>query len=247
MKPSVLIVPGAWQLPVAFKPLAAELASADFSASVVSLPTVGGTTTPLATLNDDVAAVRTELDKLVSNGKEVVIYSNSYGGVVASNAVEGYDVASRSATGAPGGVVSIVYASAFMLPKGSSLLDLLGGQPLPWMILEGDRVVGNTSMLPEVAFNDMPPSEQQKWSKEMTWTSLNAFTTPSSYEPWSNGIDCAYIYGLLDNALPLSYQQGMSAVLPAGSKTESEPSGHCAHLSRPANVTSILSKWFPGN
>ncbi|KAK2008445.1 alpha/beta-hydrolase [Colletotrichum eremochloae] len=247
MKPSVLIVPGAWQLPVAFQPLTTELAGADFSASVVSLPTVGGTTTPLATLSDDVAAVRSELDKLVSSGKEVVIYSNSYGGVVASNAVEGYDIASRSASGAPGGVVSIVYASAFMLPKGSSLLDLLGGQPLPWMIVEGDRVVGNTSMLPEVAFNDMPPSEQEKWSKEMTWTALSAFTTPSSYEPWNNGIDCAYLYGLLDNALPLSYQQAMSSVLPAGSKTESEPSGHCAHLSRPANVTSILSRWFPGN
>ncbi|KZL80033.1 hypothetical protein CI238_07260 [Colletotrichum incanum] len=247
MKPSILIVPGAWQLPSAFQPFATELTSADFSASVVSLPTVGGTTTPLATLSDDVAAVRTELDKLVSNGKEVIIYSHSYGGVVASNAVEGYDVATRSAAGASGGVVSIVYASAFMLPKGSSLLDLLGGQPLPWMIVEGDRVVGNATMLPEVGFNDLSASEQEKWAKQMTWTSLSAFTTPSSYEPWNNGIDCAYLYATLDNALPLSYQQAMSGVLPEGSKTESEPSGHCAHLSRPANVTSILSRWYSGN
>ncbi|GJC83568.1 hypothetical protein ColLi_06406 [Colletotrichum liriopes] len=247
MKPSILIVPGAWQLPAAFQPFATELASADFSTSVVSLPTVGGTTTPLATLSDDVAAVRTELDKLVSNGKEVVIYSHSYGGVVASNAVEGYDVATRSAAGAAGGVVSIVYASAFMLPKGSSLLDLLGGQPLPWMIVEDDRVVGNATMLPEVGFNDLSASEQDKWAKEMTWTSLSAFITPSSYEPWNNGIDCAYLYATLDNALPLSYQQAMSGVLPEGSKTESEPSGHCAHLSRPANVTSILSRWYSGN
>ncbi|KAF6833637.1 hypothetical protein CMUS01_06484 [Colletotrichum musicola] len=247
MKPSILIVPGAWQLPSAFQPFATELAGADFSASVVALPTVGGTTTPLATLSDDVAAVRTELDKLVSDGKEVVVYSHSYGGVVASNAVEGYDVASRSAAGNAGGVVSIVYASAFMLPKGNSLLDLLGGVPLPWMIVEEDRVVGNLTMLPEVGFNDLPASEQEKWAKEMTWTSLSAFVTPSSYEPWNNGIECNYLYATLDNALPLSYQQGMSAVLPAGSKTESEPSGHCAHLSRPANVTSILSRWYPGN
>lgn len=136
MKPSILIVPGAWQLPSAFQPFATELAGSDFNASIVALPTVGGTTTPLASLSDDVAAVRTELDKLVADGKEVVIYSHSYGGVVASNAVEGYDVATRSAAGASGGVVSIVYASAFMLPKGSSLLDLLGGEPLPWMIVE---------------------------------------------------------------------------------------------------------------
>ncbi|TEA11323.1 hypothetical protein C8034_v007805 [Colletotrichum sidae] len=247
MKPSVLIVPGAWQLPSAFQPFATELASADFATSVVSLPTVGGTTTPLATLSDDVAAVRTELDKLVGAGKEVVVYSHSYGGVVASNAVEGYDVASRSAAGASGGVVSIVYASAFMLPKGASLLDLLGGQPLPWMVVEEDRVVGNATMLPEVGFNDLPASEQEKWAKEMTWTSLSAFVTPSGYEPWNNGFDCAYLFATEDNALPLSYQQSMAAVLPEGSKTETEPSGHCAHLSRPANVTSILSRWYPGN
>ncbi|KAI8316398.1 hypothetical protein K4K61_007302 [Colletotrichum sp. SAR11_59] len=247
MKPSVLIVPGAWQLPSAFQPFATELASADFNTSIVALPTVGGTTTPLASLSDDVAAVRTELDKLVSDGKEVVIYSHSYGGVVASNAVEGYDVATRTAAGSTGGVVSIVYASAFMLPKGSSLLDLLGGTPLPWMVVEGDRVVGNATMLPEVGFNDLPASEQEKWASQMTWTALGAFTNASSYEPWSNGIDCAYLYATLDNALPLSYQQGMSAVLPAGSQTESEPSGHCAHLSRPSNVTSILSRWYPGN
>uniref|UniRef100_L2GBV1 AB hydrolase-1 domain-containing protein n=1 Tax=Colletotrichum fructicola (strain Nara gc5) TaxID=1213859 RepID=L2GBV1_COLFN len=229
MKPSVLIVPV-------------------LNPSIVALPTVGGTTTPLASLSDDVAAVRTELDKLVSDGKEVVIYSHSYGGVVASNAVEGYDVAPRTAAaGSTGGVVSIVYASAFMLPKGSSLLDLLGGTPLPWMVVEGDRVVGNATMLPEVGFNDLPASEQEKWASQMTWTALGAFTNASSYEPWSNGIDCAYLYATLDNALPLSYQQGMSAVLPAGSKTESEPSGHCAHLSRPSNVTSILSRWYPGN
>lgn len=108
-------------------------------------------------------------------------------------------------------------------------------------------MVGNLTMMPEVGFNDVPPSEQQRWANEMTWTSLSAFTTASSYEPWNNGFDCAYLYATLDNALPLSYQQGMSAVLPEGSKTESEPSGHCPHISRPANVTSILSRWYPGN
>lgn len=136
MRPSVLIVPGAWQLPVAFDTLKADLSATFPEVSVVPLPTVGGTSTPLPGLSDDVAAVRSELDRLVSKGSDVVVYSHSYGGVVASNAVEGYDAKSRTAAGKTGGVISVVYASAFLLPKGKSLIDMLGGEPLPWMIIE---------------------------------------------------------------------------------------------------------------
>ncbi|KAI6365775.1 hypothetical protein MCOR25_005264 [Pyricularia grisea] len=243
MRPSVLIVPGAWQLPVAFDALKADLSTTFPEVSVVPLPTVGGTSTPLPSLGDDVEAVRTELDRLVSKGSNVVVYSHSYGGVVASNAVEGYDTKTRSAAGKTGGVISVVFASAFMLPKGQSLLGLLGGEPLPWMIVEGDRVVGNATMLPEVGFNDLSAQDAAYWATKMTYTALGAFVNVSSFEPWSNGIDCRYIFATEDNALPFATQQGMASQIP-NLVSATEPSGHCAHLSRPKNVTEILSGWF---
>ncbi|KAL8387928.1 hypothetical protein RB595_009569 [Gaeumannomyces hyphopodioides] len=247
MRPATLCIPGAWQLPVAFDALKADLTKAGFpDVSVVSLPTVGGTTLPLAGLGDDVAAVRAELDRLVAKGSDVVIYSHSYGGVVASNAVEGYDKKTRAAAGNAGGVVSIVYASAFLVPKGLSLLDLLGGQPLPWMILEGDRVVGNATMLPDIGFNDLSASDAAYWATQMTYTSLSAFVTPSSFEPWANGIDCRYLFATEDHALALPIQQQMASLIPAPLTSATEPSGHCAHLSRTQNVTDILAGWFSG-
>ncbi|TLS31580.1 hypothetical protein PpBr36_03906 [Pyricularia pennisetigena] len=243
MRPSVLIVPGAWQLPVAFDALKSDMSATFPEVSVVSLPTVGGTSTPLPSLGDDVAAVRTELDRLVSKGSEVVLYGHSYGGVVASSAVEGYDAKSRSAAGKTGGVISVVYASAFMVPKGMSLLDMLGGVPLPWMIVQEDRVVGNATMLPEIGFNDLSPADAAYWTTQMTYTALGAFVNQSTYEPWSNGIDCRYLFATEDNALPLATQQAMAAQAP-GMKSATEPSGHCAHLSRPKNVTEIMAGWF---
>ncbi|KAL8414243.1 hypothetical protein RB594_005463 [Gaeumannomyces avenae] len=247
MPPAVVIIPGAWQLPMAFDALKADLTKAGFpDVSVVSLPTVGGTTLPLAGLPDDVAAVRAELDRLVAKGSDIVVYSHSYGGVVASNAVEGYDAKTRASAGNAGGVVSVVYASAFLLPKGKSLLDMLGGQPMPWMVLEGDRVVGNAAMLPEVGFNDLSPSDAASWATQMTHTALSAFVTPSGFEPWANGIDSRYLFATEDNALPLPIQQQMAAMIPAPLTSASESSGHCAHISRPQNVTEILAGWFSG-
>jgi len=62
-----------------------------------------------------------------------VLLCHSYGGVVGSCAVEGLDLASRQKANKKGGVIMVIYLSAFMIPKGKSLLEMLGGQPLPWM------------------------------------------------------------------------------------------------------------------
>lgn len=49
-------------------------------------------------------------------------------------------------------------------------------------------------MLPEIGFNDLEPAEREKWMKEMTHTSAVLFTGKSEFEPWKEGIPCAYIF-----------------------------------------------------
>ena len=135
-KPTIVIIPGSWQTPAAWTPFQTVLTAAGFPAEYVKLPTVGGTTLPLASLADDVTAVRAVLAPLVAAGKDIVLLCHSSGGLVGSNAVEGFGVASRKAAGELGGVVLVVFLSAFMLPKGKSLLETLGGTPPPWLVLE---------------------------------------------------------------------------------------------------------------
>lgn len=135
-KPTILIVPGAWQLVASYKPFAELLTKAGYENQVVKLPSTGGTELPLTGLPEDIAAIRAALEPLVEAGKDVVLLTHSAGGVSGSAALKGLDAKTRKAAGQPGGVVRIIYMSAFMVPKGSSLMDLLGGQPLPWMVLE---------------------------------------------------------------------------------------------------------------
>ena len=134
-KPTIVIVPGSWQLPLVWDEFRAQLARAQYQSYHVDLPSIGGTTLPLTGLAEDVAAVQSVVRGFADCGDEIILLCHSSGGVVGSNAVEGFDVATRKAAGKKGGVVRVVYLSAFMLPAGQSLLGMLGGVPLPWMVV----------------------------------------------------------------------------------------------------------------
>lgn len=135
-KPVIVIVPGAWQLPSAFAPFADLLRSNGFDTEVVAMPSVGGTQLPLTGLTEDIAAVRRVIHPLAEAGREVVLLTHSAGGVSGGGAIKGLDARARKEAGLPGGVTRIIYMAAFMVPKGSSLLEMLGGKPAPWMVLE---------------------------------------------------------------------------------------------------------------
>lgn len=135
-KPTILIVPGAWQLTTAFVPFRELLHKSNYETDVVKLPSVGGTELPLTGLPEDIAAIRAVLEPLVAAGKDVILLTHSAGGVSGSAAVKGLDAKTRKSADLPGGVTRVVYMGAFMIPKGSSLMEMLGGQPLPWMVVE---------------------------------------------------------------------------------------------------------------
>jgi alpha-beta hydrolase superfamily lysophospholipase len=86
-KPTVVIVPGAWQPADAFEPFAEQLKSAGYPALVVPVPSVGGTETPLAGLKEDSQAVSVIIRQLADEARDIVLLCHSYGGVVGSCAV----------------------------------------------------------------------------------------------------------------------------------------------------------------
>lgn len=136
-KPTIVIVPGAWQRSAAFVPFANLLKKSGYDAECVDVPSTGGTERPLTGLPEDVAAVRAVLAPLVAEqGRDVVVLTHSAGGVSGSAAVRGLDARTRKEAGLSGGVVRVIYMAAFMIPEGASIMDMLGGQPLPWMIVE---------------------------------------------------------------------------------------------------------------
>ncbi|VUC27905.1 unnamed protein product [Clonostachys rosea] len=229
-KPTIVIVPGAWQKPAVWTSFQEKLKGAGYPTEYIKLKTVGGEELPLAGLEDDVAEVRTVLDKLSSSGKRAVLLCHSYGGIVGSNSVEGSNA-----------VDAMIYLSAFMIPKDKSLADMLGGDSPSWMIMQEDRVVGKPDMINEIMFNDLDSEEQTKWAKEMTHTSTQTVITPSRYEPWANGIPCKYIACSKDNSLPYPLQEQMWKQIGPEPQVVTLESGHCPFLSVPDKLLAAIN------
>lgn len=130
--PTIVFTPGAWHGTWAFDMVRDSLKGLGYPTEAVALPSVGNTNASVG-VAEDAAALAAELATLTDAGKDVVMVCHSYGGVVASTAVEGYGYKNRTAAGLDGGVIMLVYMTAFAAPAGTSLLDALGDEYLWWM------------------------------------------------------------------------------------------------------------------
>ncbi|KAK7995992.1 hypothetical protein PG991_015459 [Apiospora marii] len=237
VNPTVVIVPGAWQIDPSWTGFMQKLTGAGYDTKKVTLPSVG---ISLTGLDEDVAATAAVVDPLLDAGKDVVLLSHSLGGLIAGNAVRGRDYASRQAAGKKGGVIQTIYLAAFMCPEGASLKDLMGGSFFPWMIAENGMVTGDPAQIAEIGFNDLSAAEAQKWAAAMTWTSEKVFTDASQFSPWAAGVTEAYIHTEDDHALPFAVQQQMQAMLPAGSAVFSIKSSHVPFISHPDELLPLV-------
>ncbi|KAK2018531.1 alpha/beta-hydrolase [Colletotrichum eremochloae] len=228
--PTVVFTPGAWHGPQSFDLVRDGLTAKGYESQAIKLPSVGADPATVG-VAEDAAVLRSTIETLADEGKEVVLVVHSYGGMVGGNAVEGLGYQQRAAENKAGGVIMMVYLSAFAAPKGVSLLDMLSGKYLPWMRAEGDKVFADH---PETIFYaDVDPVLRAKAISELTWQSARVFSDPSTYEPWNNGIEVMYFHCTEDQAIPLATQNAIAAQFPAGYTTFSANSSHSPFLSHP--------------
>jgi len=228
-KPTILFSPGAWHYTAAFDAPRERLEKLGFPTEAVSLLSIGEEP-PKSDLFDDAANLRAAIVKLVAAGKKVVLVAHSYSGVVGSIAVEGLDFVSRKKAGKEGGLVQFVFLSAFVLPKGISCLDALGGKYLPWMKTDGDYTRAATPE--DIFYNDISEAEQKKWVAQLSHTCTKVYTGKNTYEPWQD-MPCGFIFCDKDNALPLFVQEGFANNMGAGVPTFHVDSSHSPFISQP--------------
>jgi Alpha/beta hydrolase family len=134
VKPTIIFVQGSFQIPLVYSKLVKGLQSNGYSVVSPALPSCTGTDAPdfpSRTLVDDAMAVRRELERLIKvESKKVVVVMHSYGGLVGSEAIpEDLSYSRRQSQGQSGGVIHLYYYSAFILPKGQSVMSTFGESP----------------------------------------------------------------------------------------------------------------------
>ena len=127
----ILLIPGAFHTESAMDLLSGQLQQAGYSTHAMGLVTVNNAQ---LSIKDDIAAIRSELlDPLVEQqGRDVVLYLHSYAGFPGSTVIEGLSKAERTAKGQAGGIIGLIYQSAFTPKEGDTLLQLIGGSYPPW-------------------------------------------------------------------------------------------------------------------
>lgn len=107
-KPVLVLVQGSFQLPDVYYKLADALKARGYPVVQPPLPSLSDPDKPDFTsksLDDDALAVRSEVRRLVEQGKRVVVVMHSYGGLVGNQAVtKDLSFAERQSSGSPGGV-----------------------------------------------------------------------------------------------------------------------------------------------
>jgi hypothetical protein len=77
---------------------------------------------------------------LLEDGKEVVIFVHSYGGVVGGQAARGLSKRARSASGKPGGIIGLIYLVGNIVGEGETLLQAVGGAYPPFIKIDYVRL-----------------------------------------------------------------------------------------------------------
>ena len=128
---TVLLVPGAFHIDSSMDVLAAQLEQRGYNTRTWGLRTVNK---PNVSVEDDTHALAEGILKplIEQQGKDIVLFLHSYAGFPGSAAIAGLSKAERTAKGQHGGVIGLIYQSAFVPKPNDTLLQMIGGKYAPW-------------------------------------------------------------------------------------------------------------------
>lgn len=206
-KPTLLFVPGAWHKASCFAPTLDALEAKGYPTATADHASVAPAP-GLSTWDSDIASIRTALSALVAAGKSVIVAAHSYGGLPSGEAIRPFLARTRAAASQPGGVVHMMYIASFVLPAQTSLMDALGGQPLPWFAVARDGLTVRALNSGDVFYNDLSPAEQERHTAALEPHAYPVFSEKTSWMPCEE-VPCSYVFCTLDKAIPIEKQRAM--------------------------------------
>lgn len=134
-KPTVVIVPGAWHPPSLYETFEIALDKAGYTSITASLPSLDSKDPQATSCSADTDAVRQLILPFIeSDEKDVVVLCHSYGGMPGGGAARGLSKTSRTQRGLKGGVIGLVYVSAFVVAEKATLVQVMGGRHAPYLV-----------------------------------------------------------------------------------------------------------------
>lgn len=151
--PIILFFAGAFADPSCFDTFSKHLQRAGYPTAYARVPSLNPANPATISTSQDAKFTREKyLLPLLDEGKDVVIFAHSYGGVVGGAAAAGLSKASRSADGKPGGIVGLLYCVGNIVQEGQTLLQAVGGAYPPF--IKEDNVCWRNNMEQAISANE---------------------------------------------------------------------------------------------
>jgi hypothetical protein len=131
-KPTLVFAPGAWYPQTAFDPIMEKLS--DYRSHSIGFPSTQQATS-VTDLRPDIEAVRSIVQQEADSGNDIIVIAHSWAGLPVSSALDGLSKSDREKSDQKGGVVKLLFISAFLPRAGESLIGAFGGMPPPWYML----------------------------------------------------------------------------------------------------------------
>lgn len=245
-KPAILIVTGAYTLPVVWEPFVNSLTEAGFETRCPRLPMNGDSRPPTKTFADDVHTIGSAAQDLKNAGHKIIVLSHSYGGVVATEAIT-EDLYYRPENPAKGGVAHLLFVAAFTPLKGQSLGTCLQVHEERASIRlafneDGQGWIENTY---EAFWDDVEPREKgEKLAELVITTNGDNIAAPVTNSPWV-GVPMTYVMCQRDKAASPRVQQAMfdaigETGLARSAKSVSIDAAHSPFVSKPRELLEIV-------
>ena len=192
-------------------------------------------------MDDDAAAIASELHISADEGKDIVLVMSSYGGFPGTQAAFGLSKASRAKKALRGGIISLVYIAAHMPQIGQCTSDFGAGLPV------GDAYM-SVEYSPEMAqavFPDLSdPEEQKRYFERMSDHSRVSFDGKSKHTGWKEA-KSYYMHMKKDDIINPDLQlRIISGAKEQGADVEviEIDAGHTPTLGRESEVCQLLVK-----
>lgn len=254
-----LFVPGFWEGAQPFESVSRLLSLKHFQTETCSLPSTGSISPGNPSMLDDIAAIRSSVESVLSAEEEIILVLHSAGGFLGSNAMEGLSKKTRAESGLKGGVVGIVFLAAAVFPEGFEHGSLpfteiqvcrlflhLGRSNHPLRLFTKAGMTMLTSSQggallclepTKTFFNDLEPEVAEEWTKKLKSQPAYDWNGIVTYCGWRD-VPSVYLVCERDQAIPQALQIQMAES--ARSKIENCDARHMVPLSMPGKVSAVI-------
>lgn len=211
-------------------------------------------------MEDDAHYIRDLLQKLVSQGLDVILVMNSYGGFPGTEALRGLPSRGKlvedTGAGQSGAIVGLIYLGSFLPFQGDSLRSLMDeflfeplktGDPGNYMYLPGES---GPAIFSDWAVEGESRDEDVKhWFESMITHSSDSFDGKVSHDLWAKGAfkgKVLYVLGENDLVVPpvlaermVERVQGQAGQAKVEVK-RIEKGGHVMHVTKPGVIVQVV-------